>query len=341
MLSTSELLQKAVLSSTDGAAGALPGGGDFGGSGQAPLSVEQVTQFIELMAAQQVMLQDVRTVTSGAAKWQESIINFASRIARGGTEATRLDASQRVKPDTGIVEISTVLLRGEIPVSDETLEDNVAGQNLVQSLERTISDRFGLDIEDLMVNGDTASSDSYYSLLDGWLKQCKAGKVGHTGSNASSANAVDATNLGQDFQEIFRTLLGSIPVRYLRNLNTDGRFYVPVRVEQKYRDELASRGTPYGDIMLTGKNDLTYQGIKIQGVPSFDLGVAASANGKTGSVLLSNRNNLYAGFHRAMKFETWRDPREGATSFIVTARVDAEVAVPNATALAYNVDCSV
>jgi hypothetical protein len=65
---------------------------DFGGAGQAPLSVEQVTQFIELMQAEQVMLADVRTVTSGAAKWQESIINFASRIAKAGTEGTRLAA---------------------------------------------------------------------------------------------------------------------------------------------------------------------------------------------------------------------------------------------------------
>jgi HK97 family phage major capsid protein len=319
MLSVNDLLQKAVLSVGNGA-----GSGDFGGSGQAPLSVEQVTQFLELMSAQQVMLPDVRTVTSSAAKWQESIINFASRIARPGVEATRLADADRVKPATGIVEISTVLLRGEVPVSDEVFEDNVAGNGLTQSIERTVSDRFGFDIEDLFVNGNTGSGDAYLAQLDGWLITAK-----------NDGNSVDGTNYGQDYQEIFKVLLETMPLRYLRGLEVDGRFYIPKRAEQKYRDILASRGTNLGDLMLTGKNDLTYQGIKIVGVPSF-----AITNGQ-GEFLLTNRNNLYAGYHRAMKFETWRDPREGATSFIITARVDAEVAVPDATAIAYNVDCTV
>ena len=73
-------------------------------------------------------------------------------------------------------------------------------------------------------------------------------------------------------------------------------------------------------------------------VPSFDAGISGSS---TANILLANRNNLYAGFHRAMKFETWRDPREGATSFVITARVDAKVAVPDAAVIATNVDVSV
>ncbi len=322
MLSTEDLLRKAILTETT-AGGAESIG--IGGSGQAPLSVEQVTQFIELMAAQQVLLSDVRTVTSSAAKWQESILNFASRIARPGVEATRLATGDRVKPDTGLVEISTVLLRGEVPVSDEVLEDNVAGQNLVNSLERTISDRFGYDIEDLLANGDTTNmSDSYLAQLDGWLAQAK-----------NDGNSIDGSTYGQDYQEIFRVLLNGMPARFLRNLETDGRFYIPKRTEQKYRDILASRGTPLGDLMLTGKQELRYQGILVLGVPS----IAISTDDKA-SILLTNKNNLYAGFHRAMKFETWRDPREGATSFVITARVDAKVAVPEATVTAYDVDVS-
>jgi hypothetical protein len=39
-----------------------------------------------------------------------------------------------------------------------------------------------------------------------------------------------------------------------------------------------------------------------------------------------------------MTLETFRDPREGATSFIVTARVDAKIAVPDATAIATSVN---
>lgn len=319
MLSTSELLQKAILQVGDGA-----GSADFGGATQAPLSVEQVTRFIELMAAEQVMLSDVRTVTSSSAKWQESIIDFAGRIAKPGVESTRLADGDRRKPTTGLVEISTSLIRAEVPVSDEVFEDNVAGQSLIQSIERLIADQFGYDIEDLFVNGDTGSGDPYLAQFDGWLEIVK-----------NDGNTVDAASLGQDYQEIFKSLLNTMPLRFLRNLEANGRFYVPTRLEQNYRDILASRGTALGDIMLTGKNELKYQGITIKGVPSFGV------SGNTSSILLTNPMNLYAGYHRAMKFETWRDPREGVTSFIVTARVDAEVAVPDAAVIAYNVDVSV
>jgi hypothetical protein len=39
-----------------------------------------------------------------------------------------------------------------------------------------------------------------------------------------------------------------------------------------------------------------------------------------------------------MKFETFRDPREGATSFLVTCRVAPNIAVRNATVCATSVN---
>lgn len=299
---------------------------DFGGAGESPLSVQQVTQFIELLSAGQAILPDVRTVTSSASKWQESIIDFGGRIAKPGTEAQRLEEADRTKAGTGVVEISTVLLRAEVPVSDEVMEDNVARDGFADSLERLIADQFGYDIEDLFVNGDVSvvGSDPYLGQLDGWLHIAQA-----------SGNSYDATADAQDYQEIFKQLLVRLPDRHKRALETDFRYYVPSRLVEKYRDILAGRGTPLGDLTLTGVGELRYQGILIKGVPSF---AVASGTPDTSSVLLANRNNLYAGFHRNITMETFRDPREGATSFIVTARVDAEIAVPAATSIAYNVN---
>lgn len=335
MLSTEELLRKAVLQVTDGSAGAPAGSnGDFGGSGEASLSIEQVTQFIELMAAQQVMLSEARTVTSSAAKWNESIIDMNGRIMRPGIEATRLAEGQRRKPATGIVEISTVLGRAEVPISDETLEDNVAGSNIVASIQRLIADQAGFDIEDLFVNGDTGSGDAWLALANGWLKQATAGR---TGAGNATPNTFSAASFGKDYQAIFKKMLQSMPKRYLRNLKVNGRFYVPVTLEQGWRDILASRVGPLGDLSLTQSQDLTYQGVKIVPAPSFDAGIAAGSP-DTCTILLSANSNLYAGYHRAMKFETFRDPREGATSFIITCRVDPQVAVIDAAVTATSVD---
>ena len=179
-----------------------------------------------------------------------------------------------------------------------------------------------------MVNGDTADANTYLALIEGWLEQARVGKSGA----GQTANTFDASSYGQDYQEIFKQLLVRIPKRHLRAIRGGlGRFYVAVTLEQKYRDLLATRGTALGDFMLTEAGDLKYQGIKIVAAPSFDNAII-SGTPDTSEVLLTNPNNLYAGFHRAMRFETWRDPREGLTSFVITARVDAEIAVVNATA---------
>ena len=297
---------------------------DFGGVGQAPLSVEQVEQFIELMAEPQVMLPDVRTVMHSSSKWQESILDFDGRIARPGVECNRLDANDRVKPTTGIVEISTVLVRGEVPVSDEVFEDNVAREGFVGSLERTIASHFGADIEELFIAGDTTSADSYLALQDGWLQLAQ-----NTGGNV-----VNATTIGQDYQEVFKQLLVAVPDRFKRDA-ANWRYYVPQRLVEKYRDILADRGTALGDISLTGNNELRYQGILILGVPLFPI---TAGTPDTSFALLANRNNLYAGWRRMMSFETDRLAREGCTSFVVTARVNSQIAVPEATAIATNVN---
>lgn len=313
-ISTQELLRKATMTTTD-----------FGGAGEAPLSIEQVDQFLILLSLDQALLPEVRKVTSSAAKWQESILDLNVRMMKPGVEATRLADADRVKPTTGVVEISTVLIRGEAPVSDEVMEDQIARAGFADNLMKVIASRVGQDVEDLMLNGDVLSADPYLAQLDGWIKQARTGV---------SANTVNAASLGQDYQTIFNQLILALPDRFKRNL-TDFRYYVPQRLVEKYRDQLAARGTPMGDLMLTGTNELRYQGILIKPVP---ISAITAATPDTANILLAHRSNLYAGFHRQVTFEKWRDPREGATSFVVSARVDAKVAVVDATALAFNVN---
>lgn len=309
-----ELLQKANLSLSD-----------FGGAGEAPLSVQQVRQFLRVAITPQAMLPDVRTVTADANKWEESKVDFASRIMKVGTEFTRLDAADRVKPSTGVVTISTVLIRGEVPVSDEVLEDQVEQAGFGDTLMTMIAEAVGRDVEELMINGDTGSGDPYLALLDGWIVQATSGTGNHS---------YDATADGGDYQSIFKKLLNSVPDKYKRDIG-NWRYYVPQRLVESYRDALAARGTPLGDMSLTGENELRYQSILIKGVPNMAI---TAGSPDTSNILLTHRNNLYAGWRRRVRIETYRDPREGGMSFVVSARVDAEIAQIDSTALAYNVN---
>jgi len=313
-LSNQELLQKAALTTAD-----------FGGAGEAPLTIEQVEEFLRLAITPQAMLPEVRTVKSNAATWQESKIEFGARIMKPGTESSRLAEGDRTKPTTGLVEIVTTLIRGEVPVSDEVLEDQVERAGFADKLMAMIAEAVGRDVEELFIQGDTTSGDSYLALKDGWLKLAE---------NGSGANVYAAAADAQDYQTIFNKLLTSLPDRFKRNIQ-DMRYFVPQRIVEKYRDILSARGTPLGDFALEGVRDLVYQGIKIIGVPLFPI-VAGTPD--TSKILLSHRMNLYAGYRREVRMETFRDPREGATSFVVSSRVCPQIAHVAATAIATGVN---
>lgn len=320
-MSIQELLKKAVMTTAD-----------FDTETTAPLTIEQVDEFLKIAITPQVMLPEVRPVKSSASKWQESKIDFSSRILYPGAEAERLVFEKRTKGTTGKVEMSTVLVKGEVPISDEVMEDNVERAGFGDTIVGMVAEATGRDLEELFLQGDTDDSqikhlegvETYLRMLDGWVKQA----LGVTG------NTYDATADGKDYQKIFSYLIKILPPRFQRDI-ANMRFYVPLTLEQDYRDQLAARMTGLGDALLEGDRPVKHQSIQIKGVPLFPI---ITDTPDKSWIFLTHRLNCYAGFRREIKLETFRDPREGATSFIVTARVDAKLAHIPATAIAYNVN---
>lgn len=313
-ITNEELLRKATLDLSD-----------FGGAGEAPLTVEQVQQFLRVAIAPQNMLPVVRTVQSNANLWEESKLIFGARVMKAGTEGTRLADGDRVAPTTGTVQISTALIRGEVPVTDEVMEDQVERAGFGDTLNAMIAERVGLDVEDLFVNGDVGSADTYLALKDGWFELA---------DDATDNTQVNVASSGQDYQAVFNKLLVNMPDAFKRD-KANMRYFAPIRLVEKYIDILAARGTPLGDFMLEGTRTLKYQGIEITGVSILTI---TAGTPDTCEILLSHRLNLYAGYRRMIKLETFRDPREGQTSFIVTARVAPAVAHTPATVLAQSCD---
>lgn len=308
-ITNEQLLEKATFTTSD-----LTSAG---------ISVDAADGFISKLIAPQEMLSDVRVVRHNEAKWQEAFIDFASRIARPLTEYSRLADADRTEPTTSFVEFSPVGIKGEVVISDEALEDALGGGSRFENqLVDLIAQRFGQDTEDLLLNGDTASADTYLALDDGWLKLARG-----AGGHVVSASGVTSPSA------IMASLYKALPDRWKRNLTADGRYYCSYAFEQAYREELQARGTALGDSALTGSSDLRFQNIPLNPVTTWPE-VVPDTNPDTTYVLLTNRNNLYAAFRRVITLETFRDPREGGTSFIVTARVDAEIGEVDATAIA-------
>ncbi len=321
-MSIQELLKKAVMTTAD-----------FDTTTTAPLTIEQVDEFLKIAIEPQIMLPEVRMVKSSASKWQESKIDFSSRILYPGAEAERLVFEKRTKGTTGKIEMSTVLVKGEVPISDEVMEDNVERAGFGDTIVGMVAEGAGRDLEELFLQADDDDSiikhgegaGAYLRMFDGWLKQAMT---------VTGANTYDAIADGKDYQKIFKYLIKMLPAKFQRDI-ANMRFYAPLTLEQDYRDQLAARMTGLGDALLEGDRPVKYQSIQIKGVPLFP---KIDGTPDKSWIFLTHRLNCYAGFRREIKLETFRDPREGATSFIVTARVDAKLAHVPATAIAYNVN---
>jgi hypothetical protein len=248
-------LEKAALSSTDFSRDPA----DFGTKGA--LSIEQVDTFLLLLAAKQAMLADVRNVRSKAASWQETVLEFGTRIIREGVEG---EVGATTKPSARTIEIVTQPIKAVVPLTDEATEDAAGGNHLGDDIVTLIADQAGFDIEDLMLNSSNGADADFndgadvMENTDGWLRAIETDGTG----------LYDAVGDGQSYQDIFRVLLVNLPHRFKRSLTVDGRYFVPSVLEEKYRGILSNRGTPLGDATLQGAAELRYQGIKITGVPA-------------------------------------------------------------------------
>ncbi len=98
-------------------------------------------------------------------------IGFGSRILRPGVEGVSLKDSDRSAPSTSTITLNAKEVIAEVHITYDTLENNIEGGNLQNTIMQMIADRAALDIEELILNGDIASTDPYLALLDGLRKQ--------------------------------------------------------------------------------------------------------------------------------------------------------------------------
>lgn len=328
---TLQWLEKATFSTTD-----LSGGSNGG-----LLSPDQAREFLRVALMESVLLRDLNIVTSNATKFEIPRINFSARILKKGTEATRLVDGKRVKPATGLVTLSTNLYKGEVPVSDEMFEDNIEKEGLADTIATQIAEAVGRDIEEFIIKGDTArdpagadvaQADSEdFDLFDGMIKQMQ--------TNLVTAQKLDLST-APSYDDIFGLLLAALPSRYRRNYSAL-RFYVPTKHKDGYSQELGGRGTPLGDrVIIDGMQaGLAYRGIPVSEVPlmSGTDTINGSAIDYTKFIMLLHPMNFFLGFHRKVRMEKWRDPREGVTSFLPSVRFDGKFGDPDFGVLGYSI----
>lgn len=290
----SEAVQRAMLALSD-----LQSDGGM-------LNPEQNDTFIRLLIDQPTMINQIRSVPMNGPTMELNKIGFGSRILRAARQATTGDGralteAERAKPTTSKVELETKEVIAEIRLPYEVLEDNIERGDLENTILALIAERAALDLEELIIAGDTATvGDDYLALMDGVLK-------------LATDNVVDGAG-GAVSASLFNDMLKALPTRYRRNRGSMA-FFVAPDVEQDYRLALSSRGTALGDDLLTGN----------RAVPVFGVPMRGAALMPATNMLFTDPQNIIFGIQRAIRIESERLISEREVKIVLTARVAIQI----------------
>lgn len=279
------------------------------------LNPTQTDRFIRVLIDQPTLLSQVRTVAMGAPEMKINKIGFGSRILRPAVSSTALSQADRVKPDLGQVQLATKEVIAEINLPYDVIEDNIEKGNvntplqtgaggLHQTIVDLIAERAALDLEELGIQGDTSSGDSYLALHNGFLKLATANVV-----NVGGAFGKDAV----------KSALKTMPTRYLRN-RAALKHFVSVDNETEVRDQYGSRQTALGDQQVQGVLPVYMFGSKVDPV--------ALMPGSQG--LFTDPMNMIFGVQRNIQIEYTKDIRARVFVIVLTCRVAFAIEEVNA-----------
>lgn len=265
------------------------------------LNPEQSDTFYRTLIDAPTLLGKVRTVQMNSPKMNIDKIGFGSRILRAAPNSgTALAAGDRSRPTFGQVELDTEEVIAEVHIPYDALEDSIERGNLQSTIMQLIGARASLDLEELLVNGDTTSGDPYLALFDGAIQL-----AGHA-VDGSAFNAID--------KDVFKAALQEMPTQYLRNLNVM-EFMLSWHNVIEYRDSLAERETGKGDDFYLNR----------PAVYGFGVPIVPAALMPNSDMLFSFPKNFILGVQRNVMIETDRDIRARNLVVVLTMRVAIQV----------------
>jgi HK97 family phage major capsid protein len=283
----------------------------------------QAQKFIRILI-DEAKLMKMATVTPMKSHTQEiNKIKFGSRILRAAAENTALPEADRAKPTTSKVSLVAKPFKAQVNLTYEVLEDSIEQDTLKATIMQLMGEAIARDIDEILVRGDTASTDTFLAQFDGLLKSVT--------SNIVNAGTVSLT------KSILRDMIKTMPSPFLRDKSAL-RYLTSVDAEIDYRDSLSNRQTNTGDKALDGASPVGYSGIQVIDVPLFPENLGGGTN-ETNVVLLDPKN-MDVGIWRQIQIETDKDIEAGKVIIVVSMRMDMKLIEETATVKATAVKVS-
>ena len=278
------------------------------------LNAEQADAFVRMIIDQPTIINDCRVVRMNAPKRKIEKIGFGSRILRAApSSGVALDASKRAAPDLGLIELETEEIIAEVWLPYDVLEDNIERGGLENTIMAMIAERAALDLEELIVLGNTGSADSYLALMDGIINLTPSGRT------------VDGSAITDIDKSLFKAAIQNMPTRFLRN-RAMMKHYISHHAEMEYRDSIADRATTLGDEKISKFTPMFAYGTPVQ----------PTAMMPDNKLFLSYPKNIVWGIQRDIMIETDKDIRRRVLIIVLTMRCDVKVEEPQACVVVEN-----
>ncbi len=268
----------------------------------------QAKKFLRLVIKQAVLVKEAKVVTMRSHNQLIEKSRFNGRVLRAGEEAQALSAADRASLDLSKEELNAQLFKGEVRLNNEVLQDNIEGGTLRQTVMTQMAEAVGRDMDEVAIQGDTASGDPFLAKFDGVLKQATSNIVDHAGARTNKT--------------LWKNMLKAMPSEFLRSKRSM-RFYTSTDSEIDYRDFLADRATVVGDRFLEQDSAITYSGVTVRDV---DLMPENLGSGDKTNTLLVDPKNIQVGIWRDVTMETDKLVSEGVMIIVVTLRFDVRFA---------------
>lgn len=266
------------------------------------LQAEQAVSFVQKMIVEAKMMKAVTVQSLASHTKLIDKIGISGRVLRAASSGRALAEADRVKPTTEQVELHTKLMKGELRLSDETLEDNIEAGTFKTTVMDMMAKHVAKDMDELIISGDDDSSDLFLRQMDGMLK-------------SASAHVVNGGTLPIN-KSTLKAMVKAMPKAY--DNETGMQFFTSRNAVVDFKDSLSDRNTALGDAFLLRNQPVTYYDRPINAVPMFpdDLGVGSN---ETNMLYLDPKNWVW-GIWRKIRVESDRDITTGEWVMVVSLR---------------------
>jgi len=305
------------------------------------LNPEQSARFLDYMFDATVIGKVARTVRMKSDTAEIDRMSVGEKLMKLATEADNTATNNGVTFSK--ISLTTKKLRMDWELSTESLEDNIEGADLEDHIARLMATQAGNDIEDVLLNGDTAlSSDALYKSFDGVVKKAKA-----------SGRVVDALGAAVS-REVFNKALKAMPRKYKQrrgdlrflagsNLIQDFLYANSIGTNQTIPQDIASSVIRGGVAPLGGPAGYVAPfafGIPIVEVPLLSetqTGSYSAATGSHGDIHLTFPNNVVIGIKRDVTVYRFFQPRKDTIEYTMYTRVGVQIEQADAWVVVRNV----